>query len=402
MTSHCDILVVGGGPAGAAAAWRAARSGANVVCLDKAEFPRDKPCGDGLTPRAVKLISGMGLEDDLTKFHRVDAIRFFTRSVWEVPWPQRPGLPTHAYVARRLDLDEMLLRNAGRVGARVEQNTEVVEPLVEDGRVVGVIANRDGAAHTYRAEVVIAADGAHSRLKRSLNVQSNSGLVAIAIRAEMSAQRVDDSALETYLMKHGRNYFPGYGWVFPLGDSRFNLGVGYLTSYRRWREINARTLFEQFTRQLPAEWQLPDMSELNRAKALQAWRLPMGFSTRPAWRPGIIFAGDAAGVAKPMSGAGISKALQSGIVAAEVAVDALGSGSPSELSKYDRQLRRLWGIQYQLSRAALRLGSNPHVIALTLNSVDNRIGRTNLIRVFYGRSGAVGYQNTTPTRVSLI
>jgi menaquinone-9 beta-reductase len=383
MTTRSDILVVGGGPAGAAAAWRAAQSGANVICLDKARFPRDKPCGDGLTPRAVKLISDMGLEDDLAKFHEVNRMRVFSSSVFEVSWPDRPGLPKYGYVARRLDLDDLLLRTAGQAGVHVEQNTEVTEPIFAGDRVVGVKANHDGAVHEYRADVVIAADGAHSRLKRSFKANPDSGLLAVAIRAEMGAQRESSHTLEAYLLKHENELFPGYGWVFPVGGDRFNIGVGHLISYRRWRSINARTLFDQFLHQLPAEWELPQLTTLYQRKAVQAWRLPMGFARRDLWQPGVLFAGDAAGVAKPAGGAGISRALQSGMIAADVAVDTIGSGSPDKLSNYEKRLRKLWRKTDRRTAALLQFARNPHSIALGIKALDHSLGRRTLIKGFY-------------------
>lgn len=392
-TQHSDVLVVGGGPAGAAAAWRAARLGASVICLDKAQFPRDKPCGDGLTPHAVQLISNMGLEEDLTKFHRVERIKVVSTVAFEARWPERVGKPNFGYVARRLDLDEMLVRCAATAGARVEQDTEAIAPITEGDQVVGVMAKRDGHEYEYRAKVVIGADGAHSRLKRGLQIPSESGLMVVAIRAEMSTAEKDSSALEAHMFKHGEDYLPGYGWVFPMGGGRVNIGIGYLTNYPRYREINARELFDQFKCQLPADWQLPKTDQLVREKALQAWRLPMGFTTRPPWRPGLLLAGDAAGVAKPASGAGISRALESGMVAAEVAVDALDSGGPSDLSRYEKMLRQRWGRSYSFFNGALRLAAKPKVISAGVRALDNRLMHRVLLRSFYGRSGSsMGYQ----------
>ena len=105
MTQRFDLAIVGGGPAGSAAAWQAVQTGATVVVLDKAEFPRDKPCGDGLTARAVSYLQKMGLAEEVSKFHRVDGVKVFSPSEWDLSFPRRPGMPDHGYVARRPELD---------------------------------------------------------------------------------------------------------------------------------------------------------------------------------------------------------------------------------------------------------------------------------------------------------
>jgi flavin-dependent dehydrogenase len=317
-------------------------------------------------------------------------------------------MPDHGYVARRLELDEMLLRAAETAGAEVEEGVEAIGPLTTGNRISGVVANRNGSPQEYRADVVIAADGAHSKLKRMITADErpswkqkwldsdhSRGLVAVAIRAEMSSQRPLDGTLEAHILQHNNSYLPGYGWVFPVGGDRVNIGVGYLTSFEGWRDINARTLFQQFMNQLPDDWALPDIGDLVRTKALQAWRLPMGFTTLPAWRPGIIFAGDAAGVAKPASGAGISRALESGMIAADVSLEAIGSGIPEQLADYDRLIKQRWGKTYRVTRSALRLESHPKGIALTLGLVDNSFMRRAILRSIYGRSSHMDYRDTT-------
>lgn len=131
MRNRYDLVIAGGGPAGSAAAWQAVQSGARVVVLDKAAFPRDKPCGDGLTPRAVSFIQKMGLADEVAKFHRVDRARVFSPSEWTLPFPHRPGMPGHGHVVRRTELDTMLLKNAESAGAEVRQSADVAGPVIK-------------------------------------------------------------------------------------------------------------------------------------------------------------------------------------------------------------------------------------------------------------------------------
>src|SRR6202171_1258088 len=190
MTQRFDLAIVGGGPAGSAAAWQAVQTGARVIVLDKAEFPRDKPCGDGLTARAVSYLQKMGLADEVSKFHRVDRVRVFSPSEWEMSFPRRPGMPDHGHVARRPELDTLLLKHAESAGAEVRQSSEVVGPVIDDdGRVTGVTLK---SGEKVLADAVIAADGAYSPIKRALKLDSQyNGYSAIAIRAEMPANRVE-------------------------------------------------------------------------------------------------------------------------------------------------------------------------------------------------------------------
>jgi menaquinone-9 beta-reductase len=350
MTQKYDVAVAGGGPAGSAAAWQAVQAGARVILLDKAAFPRDKPCGDGLTPRAVSFLQKMGLADDVAKFHCVIGAKIFSPSEWNLAFPRRPGMPDHGHVARRLELDTLLLERASSSGAEVRQSAEVVGPLLDDdGRVTGVALKR---GEKVLADAVIAADGAYSPTKRALNLESDyNGYSAIAIRAEMPVNRPDTNTLDIYLkLTFNRDQLPGYGWLFPMGDGRANIGLGYCTSYKRWHQINAATLVGEFLAGLPREWDLPSIDELKKSKALQAWRLPMGFTTWPPWRPGVLFAGDALGAARPVSGAGISKALQSGLAAGECAVAALTNAGPDDFTNYTQRVQEAWGKEYRRGR----------------------------------------------------
>ncbi|WP_183502575.1 MULTISPECIES: geranylgeranyl reductase family protein [unclassified Mycolicibacterium] len=360
-TQRYDVAIVGGGPAGSSAAWQAVQTGARVVVLDKAEFPRDKPCGDGLTARAVSLLQRMGLADEVDKFHRVNRATIYSPHRLELSFPSRPGMPNHGHCAPRRELDTLLLENARTAGAEVRQGTEVAGPILDDnGRVTGVTL-KDG--EPVYADAVIAADGAYSPVKRGLELTSRyNGYSAIAIRAEMPANRPDSDSLDIYLkLAFQGDQLPGYGWVFPMGAGRLNIGLGYVNSYKRWHEINVSQLLGEFLATLPREWELPTVDELRKDKAVQAWRLPMGFTAWPPWRPGVVFAGDALGAARPASGAGISKALQSGLAAGECVIAALTNGGPDDFTNYEQRITATWGREYRHGRLFHRLAGIPAV-----------------------------------------
>jgi menaquinone-9 beta-reductase len=370
MTKRYDVAISGGGPAGSAAAWQAAQSGARVVVLDKAAFPRDKPCGDGLTPRAVSYLQKMGLADHVTKFHRVNGATIFSPTEWQLSFPRRPGMPDHGYCARRTQLDAMLLKQAESAGVEVRESAEVLGPIVDDdGRVTGLTLR---SGEQVLADAVIAADGAYSPVKRGLKLDTaHSGYSAIAIRAEMSAERADSQSLDIYLkLRFQGDQLPGYGWVFPLGDNRFNIGLGYVNSYKNWQQINAAQLLGEFMATLPRDWRLPSIQELHKSKALQGWRLPMGFTAWPPWRPGVLFAGDALGAARPASGAGISKALQSGLTAGECVVAALNNSGPDDFTNYQARVETTWGREYRRGRLFHKLAGHPTITASALKVLD--------------------------------
>ena len=372
-----DLVVCGGGPAGASAAWRAASAGARVLVVDKAKFPRDKPCGDGLTPRAVASIGALGLENELKAFNRVEKLRVNGAGrTLTFDWPASDSFPDFGYVVARTDLDEMLLRHAEAAGAEVREETSAWAPIVENDVVCGITTKRDGTTEDVRASVVIAADGASSRIARAVGmVRDERRPIGVAVRAHFEAKRPqrDENVIESYLeLRDGDALLPGYGWIFPMGrgssgESRINVGVGILSSYKGWRDVNTAHLMDAFMRSLPRDWELPDISHLRSSGQLKGWRLPMGFCVREPWRPGVMAAGDAAGVVNPFNGEGISEAVESGVIAATTALKALGGRGPSDFSVYTRSLDATWGPYYRLGRTFVRIIGNPRVMrALTV------------------------------------
>lgn len=365
MTEY-DVLVVGGGPGGSAAAWRAATAGARVLLVDRAVFPRDKPCGDGLTPRAVRSFENIGLGTELKRFHRVDTLRVHGAGrVLDFPWPSSDGFPDHGYVVARTDLDEMTLRHAQAAGAEVWEGVEARGPVIEDGLVRGLRVRRDGVEEEVAARVVVAADGASSRIGRAVGiVRRDDRPLGVAVRAHFEAERPEDDAIESWLeMRDGDALLPGYGWVFPMGGGRINVGVGLLSTYKGWRDVNTAHLMTAFMRSLPKSWKLPDLEALRASGQLKGWRLPMGFAMGDPWRPGVLAVGDAAGVVNPFNGEGISEAVDSGVAAVEVALAALdGPRGPADLSGYVRRLDELWGPYYRLGRTFVKLIGNPKVM----------------------------------------
>lgn len=369
MTSY-DLIVAGGGPAGSAAAYRAAEAGARVLLVDKATFPRDKACGDGLTPRAVRSIADLGLANELKAFFRVDGMRVHGAGrTMELPWPVTDEFPNYGYVAARTELDEMLLNHARSAGVEVWEAAAAREPIVEDGLVTGIVVRRSGSDSEVRASAVIAADGASSRLGRATGmVRQDNRPLGIAVRAHFPSKRADDPVIESYLEVRDSTgaTLPAYGWVFPMGNGRINVGVGLMSTYKNWRSVNTADLMTALLAMLPAEWEVPQTSELRESGQLKGWRLPMAFAVKQPWRPGIIAVGDAAGVVNPFNGEGISEAVESGVAGAEAILQALQSGGPADLSIYERRLDELWGPYYRLGRTFARLIGHPALMGAAI------------------------------------
>ena len=168
-SARWDALVVGAGPAGASAAYWLARQGHSVLVVDKKRFPREKTCGDGLTPRAVRQLHDLGLADALSPHLRFDGLRSIAHGVTlELEWPDHPDFPNYGYVVRRRDLDRMVADRAAAAGATVWTGAEAVAPVVDGGLVTGAAIRRDGVTEPVRARYLLVADGSNSRFGRAL------------------------------------------------------------------------------------------------------------------------------------------------------------------------------------------------------------------------------------------
>jgi len=366
LAATTDILVIGGGPAGAAAAYWAASAGHDVTVLEREAMPRERPCGDTLTPRAVGELYEMGLRDQLAEAHRIAGLRMTAhgRSV-ELPWPQDTGGPDHGLSIRRPVLDELLLRHAEDAGAVVWMGAEVSEPIIDDGHLRGCLAEGSGVEHApagpleVRARFVVIADGPLSPFGRALGTaRSRTYAQGRAVRAYFACDHHDDPWIESaFDLRDGSGeQLPGYGWVFPLGDGTANVGVGLLSHHAGNEAISPEDLFEQWVRQIPPRWEL-DATDLIGESA--SGRLPMGASVRPRSGPNWVVVGDAAGSVSPFNGDGVEPALSNGRLAAEILGDALQNDDGLELRRYEAELEARYDRYYRLGRFATRALGKP-------------------------------------------
>ena len=361
-----DVLVVGAGPGGSAAAYHLARHGLDVTLLEKASFPREKVCGDGLTPRSVRSLLRMGIDVDEPGFVKVIGLRVYSRrTTIELRWPDLRDFPDFGLVRTRKDLDEILARRAERSGARLLERTEAVGVLERDGWVEGVLArgtdDRNAEPRALRARLVIAADGAASKLGTRMGVRRDpTRPLGIAARRYYRIARHPGPWFESWLdLWEGEQILPGYGWLFPLADGTVNLGAGLLNTFRGFKDVSAHRLFAAFAAMMPSDWGVSEETAVGR---VLSGPLPMGGARRPAAVPGMLLVGDAAGVVNPFNGEGIAYAMESGEVAAELAADALTSGRMGLVQMYPTVLRERYGRYFSLGRGFARAIGHPRVM----------------------------------------
>ena len=357
-----EVLVVGGGPAGAAAGYWLSQLGHDCIVLEKKTYPREKTCGDGLTPRAVKQLGDMGLADELAKFHRYEGLRATAHGkALELQWPTHPVYPQHGYVVRRRDLDMMVANNAAKSGATLLEGHEALEPIMDRGCVRGVTAKKKGDDETIdvKAEYVVIADGANSRIGRALGTyRTREWPYGTAIRTYWESPLHADPWIESALDVKDRsgNSMPGYGWIFPVGDGTVNIGVGLLSTFRDFKDVNTSHLLDAYAHQVADSWQIDPESPTQRATA---GRIPMGGSVGPKVGPSHLVIGDAAGSVNPFNGEGIDYAYETARMAAEVLHEALITGNASVLQQYPALLDAEYGQYFKVARLFARVIGRP-------------------------------------------
>jgi len=359
-----DVLVVGTGPAGSAAAAELARHGVDVLAVDKAAFPREKVCGDGLTPRGARQLLELGVDVTEPGFVRVDGLRSFGPGVEvELAWPELDSFPSFGLVRTRHDLDELLVLNAEKAGAIVWRETEAERPIVDGRGWVGgaVVRRAEGEPREIRARYVIASDGASSRFAQQAGVRRDpSRPIGIAARRYFRSPLGDRPQFLSWLdLEHGGGHLPGYGWIFPVGDGVVNVGAGLLNTAHDFRHLSARKVYEVFVRRLPEEM---GITEENAEGRLLSGPLPMGMNRAPLAVPGLLVAGDAGGIINPFNGEGIAYAMESGRLAAELIHEALVLDRPGLAQLYPTMLRRRYGRYFAVGRGFVRAIGSPTVM----------------------------------------
>ncbi|HEV8056479.1 MAG TPA: geranylgeranyl reductase family protein [Nocardioidaceae bacterium] len=379
---QADVIVVGAGPAGSTAAYHLARAGVDVLLLEKTAFPREKVCGDGLTPRAVRQLVGMGIDLDEAGWVKNHGLRIVGGGHRiELPWPDLAAFPAHGLVRTRLDFDEILARQAQKSGARLQERIAVTGPLHDErtGRVVGVAARpvdengraseEAGPPTTYRAPLVIAADGNSARLALAQGRHKRDDRpMGVAVRTYYRSPRHDDDWLESWLelwdgAPGDGQLLPGYGWIFGVGDGTANVGLGILNTSAAFGKVDYKEVLRRWLLNTPADWGFRDE---NMVGEIRGSALPMGFNRKPHYADGMLLVGDAGGMVNPFNGEGIAYAMESALIAADVVAQALarpeGEQRERALRAYPAALDQAYGGYYTLGRLFAHLIGHPGVM----------------------------------------
>jgi geranylgeranyl reductase family protein len=317
--SRTEVLIVGAGPGGSAAAFAAARAGHDVTLLDSAVFPRDKTCGDGLTPRAIAELDALGLGDAFAgpRIEGLDMQGWGGRQL--VRWPAKSGhFPPYGSAVARTELDDRIRRHAIEAGARMVSGTKAVGATVVDGKVTAVQVTTSSGPAEIEVGKLIVADGVRSALGNALGrTWHRTTAYGVAARAYVTSGRSNDSWMGSHLELRGTDseLLPGYGWVFPLGaeSGLVNIGVGALATDKRPAHMALRPIIEHYTNSQRDDWQLSG-NPMRIASAL----LPMGGAVSNVAGTNWVLIGDAAACVNPLNGEGIDYALETARLALEV------------------------------------------------------------------------------------
>ena len=350
MVEHYDVAVIGAGPSGAAAALHSVRRGFETVLIDSAEFPRDKTCGDGLTPRGLHQLNQLGVEVNSSYRNKGLKLHGFGTSA-TAPWPSTyPCVEGTALQRHRLDA--LLVDASVAAGAHLLTGEPATDPQLEGNLLVEFRVGEK----KIRAKEVIVADGVRSTFGQKLGRIWHKGEVfGIAARSYCESPFSDEPWMHSHVELRDEDGVvqPGYGWIFPIGDGSVNLGCGALSTNKRPAKVNTKKLLSQYASQQRAEWQLGD------EKFITSAALPMGGAVSNVAGANWMIIGDAAACVNPLNGEGIDYGLETAALATEI----LGTNKDLTLVWPDL-LRQHYGEAFMLARTLARVLTYPQFLPL--------------------------------------
>jgi len=366
MTAHIyDVVIVGAGPGGTAVGYALARRGLDVLLLDKASFPRDKTCGDALTPRAVAVLASMGVLTQARAagfaIHRLDVV-VPNGNTLQVSLRSTGIEPDNALVVPRLVLDDILLRHAIRAGAQFRAAFHVENIEARKDRVV-VLGNQERNYVELEARLVVAAVGASTRLLHNTGLLDDVPPLILAVRAYFEGVRDVDDSIRFHF---DQVPLPGYGWLFATGPNFANIGAGVIASNGRWKRKRKAHVALAALQRSPVVAAM--LLEARQVGPVKGFPIHTDFATAKTFGKRVLLVGEAAGLVNPLTGEGIDYALESGLTAAQRAAEMISADDYSErkYTHYDRLLREKYQRLFEFSNRIRILSLNP----IALNSLQ--------------------------------
>ncbi len=366
-----EVIVVGGGPAGSSCAVFLGRRGIKTLLVDKASFPRDKACGDGITGKSYEVLKELGVEDEIIKNQHMETSGMLTSSPSGASLNTRSERETDkkkVYVCKRQIFDNILFQEAKKKAVTIE-NFSVTDLIIENRKVVGIRGvGKDCEEKEFRAKVVVGADGANSIVARKLGLndfQTDRSFVAVRAYYENVAETQD--LIEFHFLE---DLTPGYFWIFPAGGNVSNVGVAVVAGDVPKRRLNLKTKLEDIVKNSRFA---PRFVNAKQISEIKGWNLPTGAQKRKRAGDGFILVGDAASLIDPFTGEGIGNALVSGKLASEVIADSLSKNdfSYNSLKRYELMIDECMGKEFKTSYNFQKFGRNARMFSALVEELNS-------------------------------
>lgn len=354
-----DVIIVGAGPGGSATATFLARKGLKVLLLDRAIFPRNKICGDGLTPRAVAAIERLGVLEQVTNVsQRIDYAKVIAPNGKEIISPiGEADIAKGAYMLAvpRLELDHILVENAVSSGAILIEGCKV-NAIENNSNGVIVKSRIKRKVHEFRAKYAVIATGANMGLLKKQGFLTNIPKPIIAARAYYEGANYDR---EFFNFHFNEVTLPGYGWVFPLADNKINVGTAVIPSKSK-KQYDIKSLYHDFSNRPYMKQVLSGATLLEEVKS---YPIRIDFMTAMLYQERTLLVGEAAGLTNPLTGEGIDYALECGEIAAQQLHKILTEGdNPAQLSNYSLALHHKFDAIFNFSNQITKYCLNPFML----------------------------------------
>lgn len=362
-----DVMVAGAGPSGSAAAISLAQRGWKVLLLDKARFPRDKVCGDFLSPRSLQVLEILDCKSAVEQAcpNRLSAASLYLNGeqLTSGEIPQVGDFPSYGYTLPRLTFDEILFRQAQASGVETIESCEV-KGLTTEADSVALHARHNRKSYSFHGKLVIGADGAYSAVGRALGMDNrDSKSIIIALRAYYDGVDGDPSCAGIFFDK---SYFPGYAWIFPLGEGRANVGMATLMDVYQRYQLNLRKYFTDWVENDPIARRWLGGAQLD--GRIVGWPLNTYRTISGNYAERVLLVGDAASFVNPFTGEGIRTALESARLAATVADEALRASnfSMAFLSRYEQRWRTALDLDLRTADLFVTIIKNRSLVGIWL------------------------------------